>query len=150
MKEHRLEPWTPEDDERLRKLASEGRTVATIAERLKRPQGSIRGRAARLQIVVAKANGKMTDDSPSAVANMSQRAVMQYLSLSEWKPVFHLPVPAGEVMVDRIHSLGWIELRGMKPRTEVRLTPLGLAAMRMPIGTPSPRRGGSPLKAKGK
>jgi hypothetical protein len=52
------EPWTPEDDERLRKLATEGRSVATIAERLKRPPGSIRNRAARLKIVLAKAKGK--------------------------------------------------------------------------------------------
>jgi hypothetical protein len=71
----------------------------------------------------------MTDDSPITAANMSQRAVMQYLSLDEWKRVSHLPVPAGPVMLDRIHSLGWIELRGMKPRNEIRLTPSGLTAM---------------------
>lgn len=71
----------------------------------------------------------MTDDSPIIAANMNQRAVMQYLSLAEWKRVSHLPVPAGPVMLDRIHSLGWIEFRGMKPRNEIRLTPSGLTAM---------------------
>jgi hypothetical protein len=46
--------WTPEEDERLRKLALEGRTAATIAERLKRPIPSVRGRAIALKIVIAK------------------------------------------------------------------------------------------------
>jgi hypothetical protein len=76
----------------------------------------------------------MTELSPLLAANMSQRAVMQYLSLAEWKVVSHLPVPAGPVMLDRIRDLGWIELRGMKPRTEIRLTQLGREAMRAPAG----------------
>jgi len=46
--------WTAEEDERLRKLASEGRSVATIAERLKRSDSSIRHRAEKLKISVAK------------------------------------------------------------------------------------------------
>jgi hypothetical protein len=66
---------------------------------------------------------------------------MQYLSLAEWKRVPHLPVPVGLVMLNRIHRLGWIELRGTDPRTEIRLTPLGREAMRAPV---------SGLKAKGK
>ena len=75
----------------------------------------------------------MTQDTPVLAANMSQRAVMQHLSLTEWKVVAHLPVPAGPGMLDRIRGHGWIELRGMKPRTEVRLTELGRAAMRAPV-----------------
>jgi hypothetical protein len=71
----------------------------------------------------------MTEDCPILAANMSQRAVMQYLSLAEWKVVSQLPVPAGPVMLDRIRDLGWIELRGIKPRTEIRLTQLGREAM---------------------
>jgi hypothetical protein len=62
--------------------------------------------------------------------NMSQRAVMQCLSLVEWKAVSQMPVPAGPAMLDRISDLGWIERRGMKPRTEIRLTASGLEAMR--------------------
>jgi hypothetical protein len=44
------EPWTPEDDERLRKLAAEGRSSLTISERMKRPPQSIRDRAKKLKI----------------------------------------------------------------------------------------------------
>jgi hypothetical protein len=58
MKEHRLEPWTPADDERLRKLAAEGRTSVTIAERLKRSSASVRSRAMILKVVLVKAKGK--------------------------------------------------------------------------------------------
>jgi hypothetical protein len=54
----------------------------------------------------------MTDDNTTTAVNMSQRAVMQYLSLTEWKAVSQLPVPAGQAMLDRIHGLGWIERRG--------------------------------------
>jgi hypothetical protein len=86
----------------------------------------------------------MTEDAPVA-ANMSQRAVLQYLSLTEWKVLSHLPVPAGLVMIDRIRDHGWIELRGMKPRTEIRLTELGLAAMRAPLAIKSKKIGGSSL-----
>ena len=71
----------------------------------------------------------MTADNPTSTVKMSQRAIMQYLSLTEWKAVSQLPVPAGPAMLDRIHGLGWIERRGMKPRTEIRLTALGLKAM---------------------
>jgi hypothetical protein len=66
----------------------------------------------------------------TAPANMSQRAIMQNLSLTDWKAVSHLPVPAGPAMLNRISGLGWIERRGMKPRTEIRLTASGLEAMR--------------------
>jgi hypothetical protein len=58
MKATRLDPWTPEDDERLRKLAREGRTVLTIAERLKRPTAAVRYRAKRLGVELMKAKEK--------------------------------------------------------------------------------------------
>jgi hypothetical protein len=74
----------------------------------------------------------MTEDSPIFAANMSQRAVMQYLSLTEWKVVSQLPVPVGTGMLDRMRNHSWIELRGRDPRTEIRLTELGQAAMRAP------------------
>jgi DNA-binding Lrp family transcriptional regulator len=51
------QPWTSADDERLRKLAAEGRTPLTIAERLKRSPDSVRNRAAKLKIVLVRAKG---------------------------------------------------------------------------------------------
>jgi hypothetical protein len=55
MKERSPRPWTPEDDERLRKLANEGRTTRTIAECLKRTPDATRTRAKALNIVIVKA-----------------------------------------------------------------------------------------------
>jgi hypothetical protein len=55
MKEWSPQPWTPEDDERLRKLANEGRTTRTIAECLKRTPAAARTRAKALNIVIVKA-----------------------------------------------------------------------------------------------
>lgn len=46
--------WTTEEDERLEKLASQGRSAATIAERMKRAPASIRSRARKLKINIVK------------------------------------------------------------------------------------------------
>jgi|ERR1700704_19601 hypothetical protein len=70
-----------------------------------------------------------TAGEPNA-PNMSQRAVMQVLSSDEWKVAAHLPVPAGEVLLKRIHEYGWIETRGEKYKTAIKLTQAGLEAMR--------------------
>jgi hypothetical protein len=43
-------PWTPSDDERLRKLAAEGPSSVTIAERMKRSPAPIRDHAKKLKI----------------------------------------------------------------------------------------------------
>jgi hypothetical protein len=69
--------------------------------------------------------------------NMSQRAVMQHLSLTDWKLANRLPIPAGEMMLSRLAHEGWIEMRGEKLHTEVRLTTAGTTAMRsrVPIST---------------
>ena len=56
MNERRVQRWTPSDDERLRKLAAEGRSSVTIAERMKRTPPSIWARARRLKIVLRRAN----------------------------------------------------------------------------------------------
>ena len=55
MKRRIIQPWTPEDDDRLRKLAAEGRTSVTIAERMKRTPASVRGRAKAINVVLMKA-----------------------------------------------------------------------------------------------
>jgi hypothetical protein len=57
MKGRVIQPWSPEDDERLRKLAAEGRTSVMIAERMKRTPASVRSRARILEIVLMKAKG---------------------------------------------------------------------------------------------
>lgn len=46
--------WTIEDDNRLRKLALEGRTAETIAERLKRSRSAIRRRAEVLNVSISR------------------------------------------------------------------------------------------------
>ena len=56
MKRRIIHPWTPSDDERLRKLAAEGRSSVTIAERKKRTPPSIWARARVLKIVLRRAN----------------------------------------------------------------------------------------------
>jgi|GraSoiStandDraft_30_1057271.scaffolds.fasta_scaffold625941_1 hypothetical protein len=62
--------------------------------------------------------------------NMSQRAVMQVLSVEDWKIVALLPIPVGEILLKRIHEYGWVEIRGEKYQTAIKLTQSGLAAMR--------------------
>jgi DNA-binding PadR family transcriptional regulator len=42
-------------------------------------------------------------------------------------------IPAGELMLSRLLHHGWIESRGEKQHTAIRLTPAGLKAMRSPI-----------------
>jgi hypothetical protein len=64
---------------------------------------------------------------------MSQRTVLQYLSLTEWKIAQRLPIRAGELMLSRLALNGWIELRGDQNNTEVRLTQAGLQKMRSKI-----------------
>lgn len=48
--------WKPKEDEMLRKLARAGETVANIAKLLDRKPESVRGRASRLKIPLAKSH----------------------------------------------------------------------------------------------
>ena len=73
----------------------------------------------------------MTAPNPSP--NMSQRAILQYLSLTDWKLAHRLPIPAGEMMLSRLISQGWIEIQGKDHNTVVRLTEAGLEAMRSKV-----------------
>ena len=75
----------------------------------------------------------MTVESPGKGPNMTQRAVMQHLSLADWKLAHRLPMPAGEMMLGRMAQLGWIELRGEDHLKEIRLTEAGLGKMRSRI-----------------
>ena len=58
---------------------------------------------------------------------------MQYLSLDNWKVAACLPIPAGELMLSRIRNYGWIEIRGEKHHTAIKLTSAGLKARRSAI-----------------
>jgi hypothetical protein len=69
------QPWTSEDEVRLRTLAAAGRSAATIAERLKRSEAGIRYKARSLNINLARvANGRTADISQreGLMANKSQ------------------------------------------------------------------------------
>lgn len=57
MKE-RPQPWAPEDDERIRKLVAEGRTIRIIAERLKRTPDAVRTRARILNVKISNSNAR--------------------------------------------------------------------------------------------
>jgi hypothetical protein len=65
--------------------------------------------------------------------NMLQRAVMQHLSLTEWRLARRLPVPAGDMMLSRLVHNGWIEMRGENHLVEIRLTDTGLRSIRSRI-----------------
>jgi hypothetical protein len=75
----------------------------------------------------------MIEDTRSKGPNMSQRAVMQHLSLTEWKIASRLPVRAGEMTLSRLAHHGWIETRGEHHHMEIMLTQVGLRAMRSRI-----------------
>ena len=73
----------------------------------------------------------VTGKNSAEVPNMTQRTVLQCLSLDDWKIVAHLPIPLGEMMLSRMYDCGWIEIRGdEKQHTAIRLTPAGLKSMR--------------------
>jgi hypothetical protein len=70
----------------------------------------------------------MTGNS-AEVPNMTQRTVLQCLNLDDWKIVARLPVSVGERVLRRMCDYGWVETRGEKQHTAIRLTPAGLKAM---------------------
>jgi len=72
----------------------------------------------------------MTGKHSAEFPNIAQRAVMQYLSLDDWKIAARLPIPASERILNRIRNYGWIEIRDEKKHTAIKLTPAGLKAMR--------------------
>jgi hypothetical protein len=76
---------------------------------------------------------EMTGKNSAEVPNMRLRTILQHLSLADWRMVDRLPISAGEITLSRLLHHGWIECRGEKQHTAVRLTPAGLEAMRSPI-----------------
>jgi hypothetical protein len=63
----------------------------------------------------------------------SQRQVMQYLRAGDRSIVGKLPIAAMAGALNRLAEYGWIERRGAGKRSEVKLTPAGLAALQAPI-----------------
>jgi HJR/Mrr/RecB family endonuclease len=49
-----MRPWTPQEDDLLRKLALSGSNITTIAVQIKRSHSAVRNRAIKLNIVVAR------------------------------------------------------------------------------------------------
>jgi hypothetical protein len=62
----------------------------------------------------------------------SQRQVMQYLRAGDWNIVGKLPIATAGAL-HRLAEYGWIERRGAGQRSEIKLTPAGLAALQAPI-----------------
>ena len=52
-------PWSPDEDERLRKLALSGASMAEIAQQMKRTKSSVRTRALKLKIAIAREENPM-------------------------------------------------------------------------------------------
>lgn len=63
----------------------------------------------------------------------SQRQVMQYLRSGHWHIVAKLPVAVTAAALSRFSDYGWIERRGGGPRSEIKLTAAGLAALQAPL-----------------
>ena len=57
----------------------------------------------------------------------------EFIVGDDWKIAARLPIPAGELLLNRIRSYGWVEIQGEKHYTAIRLTPAGLQAMRSAI-----------------
>jgi hypothetical protein len=52
-------PWSPDEDERLRKLALSGASMAEIAEQMQRTKSSVRTRALKMNIAIAREGNPM-------------------------------------------------------------------------------------------
>jgi hypothetical protein len=75
----------------------------------------------------------MISENADRWVQASQRQVMQYLRSCDWNIVAKLPVAATAGTLRRLAEYGWIERRGGGPRSEVKLSPAGLAALLAPI-----------------
>ena len=78
----------------------------------------------------------MTGKNLAELPNMTQRTVLQCLNLDDWKIGAHLPVSVGAMMLSRMCDYGWVETRGEKQHTAIRLTPAGLKVMSEAIRRP--------------
>jgi hypothetical protein len=75
----------------------------------------------------------MTGRNADRRVSASERQVMQHLRSGDWIIVAKLTVPATTGALNRLADYGWIERRGAGPRSEIKLTTAGLAALQAPI-----------------
>jgi hypothetical protein len=52
-------PWSPDEDEQLRKLALSGASMAEIAKQMQRTKSSVRTRALKMNIAIARQENPM-------------------------------------------------------------------------------------------
>lgn len=81
----------------------------------------------------AEGEGDMISKNADRRVLASQRQVMQYLRAGDWNVVTKLPVATTAGTLNRLANYGWIERRGGGPRSEIKLTSAGLAALQAPI-----------------
>jgi hypothetical protein len=62
--------------------------------------------------------------------NIRQRSIMRCLGLNEWRIVRRLPIAVGAMALGTMARNGWVDVRGVEPDTEARLTHKGDEAMR--------------------
>jgi hypothetical protein len=67
-------PWSPEEDERLRKLALSGLSMAEIAHELRRNRSSVNTRAAKLKIMMARDRNPMQARSSASSSRPGLKA----------------------------------------------------------------------------
>jgi hypothetical protein len=66
-------PWLDEDDQRLRSLALSGFSLAEIAQQMERSKSSVRSRALKISIAIARDRNPM-QSSPRKVAVGSSKS----------------------------------------------------------------------------
>jgi hypothetical protein len=69
----------------------------------------------------------------SARPNAPQRLVLQRLSTDQWRTVAKLKVVVADGLLSRLISNGWVEQRGHGRALELKLTSVGLEALREKI-----------------
>ena len=65
--------WSDEEDEQLRKLVRSGFGMAEIAESMQRTKSSVRARALKLNIAIARQENPMRRGRRLAASNRTQR-----------------------------------------------------------------------------
>jgi len=68
----------------------------------------------------------------SVSADSRQRQILDCLRSGEWRSIHRLPVPVGAKSLEKLVSLGWIDIQGTISNPQIRITEIGLAALTSP------------------